>query len=162
MSQGFLLRPILPADDAAMAAVIRRVMPEFGITGEGSAHADPEVDALSQAYARPGHAYFVLERGGQVVGGAGVGPLQGGEAGTCELRKMYFLPEARGQGQGQALLTRCLEAARGLGYARCYLETFTGMDAAQRLYARLGFERLPAPQGNTGHFKCTHWYQRAL
>ena len=46
-------------------------------------------------------AYFVVELDGRVVGGAGIGPLAEGPAGTCELRKMYFLGEARGQGQGQ-------------------------------------------------------------
>jgi len=162
MSPDFVLRPIQPQDDAAVAAIIRQVMPEFGISGEGSAHSDPEVSAMSQAYARPGHAYFVLESGGRVVGGAGVGPLTGGEPGTCELRKMYFLPEARGKGQGQALLERCLQAAKALGYAHCYLETFSSMTAAQKLYARLGFERLPGPLGNTGHFKCSHFYLRPL
>jgi len=158
----FSFRPMTSEDNVAIAGIIRRVMPEFGISGEGSAHADPEVDAMSEAYARPGHAYFVLESAGQVVGGAGVGPLAGGEPGICELRKMYFLPEARGQGQGRALLERCLQAARTLGYTHCYLETFHTMTAAQKLYARLGFERLPGPMGHTGHFKCSHHYLRPL
>ena len=31
----------------------------------------------------------------RIVGGAGFAPLIGGDADTCELRKMYFLPELR-------------------------------------------------------------------
>ena len=94
-------RPIRPEDDAAMAAVIRAVMPEFGADGPGFAIHDPEVDHMSAAYAGPGAAYFVVvDATGQVVGGAGVAPLEGGEPGVCELRKMYFLPAARGQGRG--------------------------------------------------------------
>ena len=54
---------------------------------------------------------------------------------------MYFLPEARGRGAGAALLERCLDAARGFGYATCYLETLARMDAARKLYARFGFRR---------------------
>ena len=108
----FALRPIEPADDAVMAAIIRTVMPAFGAVGCGFAINDPEVDWMSRAYAEPRHAYFVLERDGAVLGGAGVAPLAGGEAGVCELRKMYFLREARGLGAGAALMTRCLEAAR--------------------------------------------------
>ena len=65
---GALLRPIAPADDAAMAAVIRAVMPEFGACGDGFAINDPEVDWMSRAYAEPRHAYFVLERDGRVLG----------------------------------------------------------------------------------------------
>ncbi|WP_256645081.1 GNAT family N-acetyltransferase [Thermomonas paludicola] len=152
------IRPIHPDDDAAMAAVIRTVMPEFGATGSGFAIADPEVDWMSRAYAEPRHAYFVLERDGRVLGGAGVAPLAGGDAGTCELRKMYFLPEARGSGAGAAMMTRCLEAARSAGFTHCYLETLTGMDAAMRLYERSGFRRIDRPMGATGHGGCNRFY----
>ena len=132
-------RPIRPQDDAAMAAVIRAVMPEFGADGPGFAIHDPEVDHMSAAYGTPGAAYFVVvDAGSRVVGGAGVAPLAGGEPGVCELRKMYFLPEARGQGVGEALLRHCLGVARDLGHRTCYLETLTGMDQAIRLYQRLG------------------------
>lgn len=158
----FTIRPIRPADDAAMAAIIRAVMPEFGATGSGFAISDPEVDWMSRAYAQPRHAYFVLERQGQVLGGAGVAPLAGGDAGTCELRKMYFLPEARGLGAGAAMMRRCLDAARDLGFARCYLETLTGMDAAMRLYERSGFKRICGPQGATGHGGCDVFYSLDL
>lgn len=152
------IRPIQPGDDAAMAAVIRTVMPEFGAVGSGFAINDPEVDWMSRAYAAPRHAYFVLERDGRVLGGAGVAPLAGGDPDTCELRKMYFLPEARGLGAGAAMMERCLAAARGFGFARCYLETLTGMDAAMRLYERSGFTRIDAPLGATGHGGCNRFY----
>lgn len=158
----YTIRPIAPADDAAVAGVIRAVMPEFGAGGPGFAIHDPEVDAMSRAYARPGCAYFVVERAGRVLGGGGIAPLEGGEDGVCELRKMYFLPELRGQGAGKALIRLCLETARTLGYRRCYLETLTGMDAAQALYASEGFQRICAPMGATGHFGCDRWYLRDL
>ena len=154
----FSIRPILADDDAAMAAVIRTVMPEFGATGSGFAISDPEVDWMSRAYAAPRHAYFVLERDGRVLGGAGVAPLAGGGADVCELRKMYFLPEARGSGAGAATMARCLDAARGFGFTRCYLETLTGMDAAMRLYERSGFHRIDGPMGATGHGGCNRFY----
>lgn len=154
----FEIRPIRAGDDAAMADVIRTVMPEFGATGSGFAISDPEVDWMSRAYAAPRHAYFALERDGRVVGGAGVAPLAGGDADVCELRKMYFLPEARGSGAGAAMMARCLDAARGFGFARCYLETLTGMDAAMRLYERSGFRRIDAPLGATGHGGCNRFY----
>jgi len=154
------IRPIEPGDDPAVASIIRAVMPEFGARGPGFAIDDPEVDFMSRAYGRPGAAYFVVEREdtGRVVGGAGVAPLEGGDAVTCELRKMYFLPEARGLGLGERVLRRCLTVARALGYERCYLETLEGMKAARRLYERFGFERLPRPLGATGHFGCDAWY----
>jgi len=154
----FSIRPITASDDAAMAAVIRTVMPEFGAVGDGFAINDPEVDWLSRAYSEPRCAYFVIERDGRVLGGAGVAPLTGGDPDVCELRKMYFLPEARGAGAGAAMMTRCLDAARQIGFKRCYLETLSGMDAAMRLYERSGFRRIAGPMGATGHGGCNAFY----
>ena len=156
------IRPIEAGDDAAMASIIRTVMPEFGACGDGFAINDPEVDWMSRAYAQPRSAYFVLERGGVVVGGGGMAPLEGGDADTCELRKMYFLAEARGLGAGSAMMARCLEAARAAGFRRCYLETLAGMDAAMKLYERSGFRRIPGPMGATGHGGCNTFYLLAL
>ena len=151
---GFSIRPITTADDAAMAAIIRGVMPEFGATGDGFAINDPEVDWMHRAYSQPRCAYFVVEREGRVVGGAGVAPLEGGDPGVCELRKMYFLPEARGIGAGAAMMARCLQAARELGFRQCYLETLTGMDSAMKLYERSGFRRISCSRGHTGPGGC--------
>ncbi|HEY9131659.1 MAG TPA: GNAT family N-acetyltransferase [Dyella sp.] len=158
----YLIRPIEARDDATVAAIIRRVMPEFGADGPGFAIHDNEVDTMSYAYAEPRSAYFVVEREGQVIGGGGISPLEGGDEDVCELRKMYFLPEARGIGAGSAMMLRCLDAARAYGFKRCYLETLTGMDAAQALYARHGFRKICAPMGGTGHFSCDRFFIRDL
>lgn len=158
MNATFLIRPIEPGDNMMMAAIIRRVMPEFGADGPGFAIHDAEVDGMCEAYAQPRNAYFVVERDGVVIGGGGVAPLQNAEPDVCELRKMYFLPEARGIGAGTAMMQRCLDAARAQGFRRCYLETLTGMDAAQALYKRSGFTPLCAPMGGTGHFSCDRFF----
>lgn len=157
----FTLRPARSTDDAAIAAIIRTVMPEFGADGPGFAIHDAEVAAMHAAYARPGAAYFVIERDGAVLGGGGIAALEGVD-GVCELRKMYFLPALRGLGAGTALIARCLHAARRLGHRQCYLETLTGMDAAQALYERAGFQRIPEAMGATGHFGCNRFYLRTL
>lgn len=154
----FTIRPIEPRDSAAVATIIRTVMPEFGADGPGFAIHDPEVDDMHAAYARARSAYFVVERNGIVVGGGGVAPLDGGEPDVCELRKMYFLPDARGIGAGAAMMQRCLDAARNFGFKRCYIETLTGMDAAQSLYRKHGFTQLCEPMGGTGHFGCDRFF----
>ena len=161
-SRTFLIRPIEPHDDVAMAAIIRAVMPEFGADGQGFAIHDAEVDGMCAAYAKPRSAYFVLEMDGKVIGGGGLAPLEHGEPDVCELRKMYFLPEARGLGAGHAMIMRCLDAAGEFGFGRCYLETLTGMDAAQALYRKHGFAPLCAPMGSTGHHGCDRWFIRNL
>lgn len=158
----FTIRPITPADDAAIASVIRSVMPEFGASGPGFAINDPEVGAMHAAYARPRAAYFVVERDGKVMGGGGIAPLEGGDPDVCELRKMYFLPAARGKGLGRTVAQEILAFAKAAGYRRVYLETMTRMEDARRLYEKLGFRRSSTPQGHTGHFGCDAWYEKDL
>ncbi len=153
-----LIRPIRPADDAAVAAIIREVMSTFGASGPGYSSSDPEVDAMSAAYDGARAAYFVLENEGRVIGCGGIAPLPDSDPDVCELRKMYLLPVARGRGLGKQMLTRCLEAARSRGYRRCYLETLAGMDAAQQLYQQAGFRKLCGPLGSSGHSGCDRHY----
>ncbi|MBM3960976.1 MAG: GNAT family N-acetyltransferase [Planctomycetes bacterium] len=164
MTTPWILRPIRPADGLAMAAIIREVMTAHGASGPGFAIHDAEVDGMSAAYAGPRAAYYVVERDGAVLGGAGFAQLHGTAAadGVCELRKMYFLPAARGQGLGRALLAVLLDAMRSAGYRRCYLETTRQMQAAQRLYRAAGFLPQPAAEGATGHHGCDVFYSRSL
>ena len=157
-----MVRPIRAEDNAELAFIIRAVMPEFGAGGEGFAIHDREVDDMFSAYSRARSAYFVCELDGEVVGGGGIAHLDGGNADTCELKKMYFLPEARGMGAGQMVLKKCLETARAFGYTYCYLETFNTMTAAMRLYEKNGFEKITGPLGNTRHFACDKFYRITL
>jgi putative acetyltransferase len=157
-----LIRPIRAADDAAVAAIIREVMAGFGATGPEYSSSDPEVGAMTAAYAGPRAAYFVLEDAGRVTGCGGIAPLAGAPADVCELRKKYLLPAARGRGLGRRLLQHCLDAARARGFRRCHLETMGAMEAAQQLYLRAGFTRLDAPLGSGGHSGCNRHYLLTL
>jgi len=99
---------------------------------------------------------------GRVVGGGGIAPLEGGPEGVCGLKKMYFLKGARGGGMGVKLILQLLARAKALGYATCYLETLTGMDAAQKLYRKVGFQTLCGPMGKTGHHGCDRFFALEL
>lgn len=159
---GYIIRNISREDNPQIAAIIRSVMPEFGAGGEGFAIHDKEVDDMYAAYTQPRTAYFVCEGRGKIVGGGGVAPLLGGDERICELKKMYFLPGARGKGLGQRILDECLSAAGKMGFEFCYLETFNTMSAAMKLYQRSGFSKIPGPLGNTGHFACDTFYKKKI
>lgn len=156
------LRPLAPADDAALARVIRDTLTEFGAAKPGTVYFDPTTDQLSAVFERANSAYFVAELNGEVVGGGGIYPTAGLPPDTVELVKLYLRPAARGRGTGRQLIERCLAAARAGGYAQVYLETMAELTSAVPLYARLGFEYLPAPLGNSGHFGCPIWMRRAV
>jgi putative acetyltransferase len=111
-----MLRRLELKDNPAVRDIIRTVMPEFGASGKGFAIHDSEVEDMYGFYTQPRCAYFVWEENGKILGGGGVAPLAGGDAEICELKKMYFLPEGRGKGLGQTVLTECLKAAKALGF----------------------------------------------
>ena len=150
-----VIRPITPADNPRIAAVVRAVSAEYGLTADkGYGVADPNLDALHETYQGEQSRYWVIEGpDGAILGGGGIAPLAG-EAGTCELQKMYFLPALRGLGLGRRLVLQALAEARTLGYQRCYLETTADLREATSLYESLGFVHLPGPLGCTGHDAC--------
>ena len=156
------IRPLVEEDNPTIAAVIRSVLLELGVPKVGTAYADPELDFMTKAYDKPRAAYFVVEKEGDVIGGAGISPLSGGKPTICELQKMYFLPKARGFGIGEKMIHRCLQFARENEFELCYLETLPYMEAAQKLYRKVGFDYIDGPMGNTGHTTCNVWLTKSL
>lgn len=164
MSAPWTLRPIRKQDDHAIAAIIHEVMNEHGCAGGGFAIHDDEVAAMTANYQAGDAGYYVLTNTGVVSGGGGFARLAGTEPedGTCELRKMYFLPACRGLGLGRTLLELLLDEMRLAGYRRCYLETTSWMDRAQSLYRQQGFVEQHNREGATGHHGCDRFFSRDL
>jgi GNAT superfamily N-acetyltransferase len=61
----------------------------------------------------------------------------------AELKRMYVVPEARGQGLGRRVLVELEEHARALGYTGIVLETGDRQPESVGLYVSAGFERMP-------------------
>jgi len=67
---------------------------------------------------------------------------------VAEVKRLYVVPAARDRGLGVRLAAAALDAARVAGYARVRLDTLASMQAAQRLYERLGFRDIVAYRHN--------------
>lgn len=150
----YRLRPLNEHYDAPLAALIRQVSAEYGLTADkGYSVADPQLDRLSELYQTPDTGYWLLvDKNGTLVGGAGFAAVPG-HAGVCELQKMYLLAGVRGQGLGRRLADKVLQEASLRGYHGCYLETTPLLPEALHLYQKLGF--MPCPRlGNSGHDDC--------
>ena len=86
-------------------------------------------------------AYFLLAiRSGVPVACCAVQPLDGDE---CELKRMYVVPDVRGQGIAGRLMTRVEELAARLGAVRVKLETGQRQPEAIKVYERAGYAQIP-------------------
>jgi len=153
-----VLRCITPADNAALASVIRKTMEEFDMNKPHTVYFEPTTDALFELFqSAAGSNYFVVELNGEVAGGAGIFPTDQLPHGTCELVKMYLSAAARGKGIGKQLIAKCLARAKELNYQQVYLESSNGLWQAIGLYEKFGFQYLKAPMGKSGHIDTDIW-----
>lgn len=160
----YFLRPIQAQDNPALARIIREVSKEFGLAPEsGFAVADAAVDDLYAVYSQPHAQYWVVTNDqGNIFGGGGAAPLQG-DPSRLEIQKMYFLPEIRGYGFAKQILEHAFDFAQQAGFQSCYLETTASLWQAVKLYEKLGFVHLSAPQGQTGHsHACEIWMEKSF
>ncbi|MEZ8482388.1 bifunctional helix-turn-helix transcriptional regulator/GNAT family N-acetyltransferase [Vibrio splendidus] len=153
-SSDVVVHPLQQQDNTVVANVIRQVSYENGLTEDkGYGVADPTLEDMFSVYNNERSQYWVIELDGKVVGGGGFAPLAGMPE-VCELQKMYFLPETRGKGLAKRLVNMSMEKAKELGYQHMYLETTECLNAAVKLYEKLGFEHLDSAWGETGHDAC--------
>jgi len=156
------IRPIEKEDNKDLAVIIRNTLVEFDANHPGTVYFDPTTDHLFELFRKESSSYFVALSDGKIVGGGGIFPTEGLPSDTCELVKMYLLPEVRGIGLGRTIIEKCLDTAREFGFKRIYLETMPELSLALKAYEKFGFTYLDGPFGCTGHFGCALHMSRDL
>ena len=156
------IRDLRKEDNPALAKVVKDTLAEFGANHPNTVYYDPTTDALFEVFQTPRSKYFLAELNNKIVGGGGIYPTDGLPPDTCELVKMYLLPEARGLGLGRTLIEKCIETATENGFKKIYLETMPELKQALSVYEKFGFEYLQGPMGNSGHTGCSLWMLKSL
>ncbi len=111
---------------------------------------------LSRAIHSEQGILLVAESGGNLEGAVKFYPdaAQAGMGhwppGSASMRVLAVRPGSRARGYGRLLVKKCLCLARERGLPRIYLYTGRFMDAARRLYERLGFVRAVEFDGDPG------------
>ncbi len=95
-----------------------------------------ELAGLPGRYGPPGGCLLLAMDGGLLAGCVAV---RGLDPTTCEMKRLFVVPEYRGQRLGWRMVEEVVLRARSLGYARMLLDTLPEMAEAIRLYRTLGF-----------------------
>ncbi|MBP3984266.1 GNAT family N-acetyltransferase [Pseudoxanthomonas helianthi] len=101
---------------------------------------EQEVATLPGAYQAPGGALFLAFRGDDALGCVALRALDAPD--VAELKRLYVRPAGRGLALGRRLSETAIARATELGYAHLRLDTLPSMQAAQALYAALGFREI--------------------
>lgn len=161
--EDIIIRPIELKDNESLAKIVRGALKEFGADKPGTVYFDESTDHLFELFEEESRsAYFVAEKDGKLLGGAGIYPTAGLPESTCELVKMYLSSEARGMGLGRKMIDHCLAIARKKKYTSVYLETMPELKKAVTVYEKFGFRYLDKPMGASGHTDCDIWMIRDL
>ncbi len=131
------IREAMDNDRERVIALVSAVLTEFGLAADLET-TDSDLRDIETNYIKRGGLFELIEdQNGNLLGSVGIYPI---DPVVCELRKMYFVPQARGQGLGKYILRRTIDRARNLGFKRVVLETSTKLQAANHLYTQFGFK----------------------
>lgn len=133
---------IIPANDEGQIAAARELFVEYAhslgidLCFQGF---EQELATLPGAYAPPQGRLLLAATPAEYLGCVALRHRPMIEEHSCEMKRLYVRPQARGRGLGRALAERIIAEAREIGYARIVLDTLATMDAALGLYHSLGF-----------------------
>ena len=101
-----------------------------------TAEFEPELAKLPGEYAPPSGRLLLAKIAGVAVGCAALRRI---DDQSCEMKRMFVSPAARGRGAGRALASELIRAARAEAYTSMYLDTSIRQAEALTLYRSLGF-----------------------
>jgi GNAT superfamily N-acetyltransferase len=150
-----VIRPAAPADAPALAVLGRQTFIDTFVDGfaipypagdlEPFLDANFSADAIGAKLQEPGAAWWVAERGGELLAFANTGPntLPHPDArpSHTELRRLYVAKDAQGLGLGTKLLAVALAWMDANGDGAQWIGVWSGNLKAQKLYAAYGFEK---------------------
>lgn len=154
--KNFLIRDWEPGDRQIAFDLIGTVLKEYGLESQPDL-ADWDVWNVEQAYQSTGGKFWVVEQAGRIVGTAAFYPVERGEK-AVEIRKMYLLPEVRGQGLGRFLLGELERAIAQKGYTQIWIETASVLKEAVQLYESSGY----VPSADVETQRCDRAYFKTL
>jgi ribosomal protein S18 acetylase RimI-like enzyme len=133
---------IRPADLACDLPVVRQLFREYSESLDIDLcfqNFEAELASLPGKYAPPEGRLLLAWDANEVMGCVALRPI---DTDSCEMKRLYIKPQARGQHLGRRLAELICFEAREAGYRRICLDTLPTMTAAVQLYESLGFKQI--------------------
>ena len=142
---GLVIRPVRDDEQQSAGALVESAYAEGGLLDNDRGYGSHVRDVPGRASIVP---VLVAERGGAIVGsvticphGSGFSELAGPD--EVEFRFLGVSPDAQGTGVARALVGAVEDYAAAHGLARLVLCVISDNVAAEAVYQRMGFERMP-------------------
>lgn len=126
---------IFPADRDAVTSIFREYVTSPSVSLDFQGY-EAEFASLPGNYAPPEGRLLLACEGSAVLGCAALRRI---DAASCEMKRVYVRPAARGRHLGRQLVEALVAEAKLAGYSRICLDVLPEFVAAQELYASLGF-----------------------
>ncbi|MBL9050433.1 MAG: N-acetyltransferase [Tabrizicola sp.] len=135
-----MIRPARPADAPAIAKLLNHWIETSAITFNPVPKTETDILEMIETKAAAGHAMFVAEDGGEILGQASYGQFRAGVGyRTCMEHSIALAPGAKGKGLGRALMSAIEDHARKAG-AHQMIAGVSGENAEGRAFhERLGY-----------------------
>ncbi|HQQ96994.1 MAG TPA: GNAT family N-acetyltransferase [Cyclobacteriaceae bacterium] len=118
---------------------------------------ETELSNLKEKFEGNGGCFFLARTDQEIIGCAGFWRI---DESTCEMKRLYVVPSARGQQLGEKLVQMVLNRARDMQYHTILLDTIDTMKSAIELYHRMGFTEIAAYRFNP--LEGAKYFSRAL
>lgn len=152
----FIIRDWQKSDRTPVANIVASVLTEYQLLWEPET-TDRDAIEVETCYTQTGGEFWVIEKQGKIVGTAAYYPSNRAEK-AVEIRKMYLLPEARGQGLGKFLLQELEKAIASRGFHYIWIETSSQLKEAVKMYEKSGY----LPSLGTEIQRCDRVYMKKL
>jgi GNAT superfamily N-acetyltransferase len=130
-----ILRARFPADAPEVVTIFREYVASPSVSLDFQDY-EREFADLPGKYAEPDGRVLLAREHSAVVGCAALRRVNGS---TCELKRVYVRPSARGNNIGRQLVEHMIGEARAERYSTMCLDVLPEFIAAQQLYESLGF-----------------------
>ena len=136
-----------PADVHEVVSIFREYVASATVSLEFQDYENEFAD-LPGKYAEPEGRVLLAWQHGAVVGCAALRKVN---SSTCELKRVYVRPGARGSGIGRQLVEQMIREAQVGSYSTICLDVLPEFLTAQKLYESLGFKSAEAVSYNPVH-----------